>query len=90
MKSIVKLIMAETPKVGKKLTRIGVVILSIVASAQFMESNQIVISIPAEYQGTIDLIKMIVAGLGTFVTGAGISSTKEDPDKITTKNEQKR
>lgn len=84
MKSLFKLIGAKTPAVGKSLAKFGAFLLVVFTSVTVME-NQVIISFPEEYTDYVNAGKMVLAGIGVFLTGAGISSTVEDPDKIVKK-----
>jgi len=78
MKSLIKLIRAHTPRIGKRLAGVGTAFIAV----SFFIGEYFNLEINDPFIQDMQLLKEWFFGTGLFLTGGGIVSTSGDPDKI--------
>lgn len=78
MKKLFKIIKSKTPKVGKKIAKIGASLIGVSLAPEVMPVS----ALPEIPESWLQLAQVILAIIGIFFTGAGVASTVSNPDEL--------
>lgn len=81
MKKFWKLIKSKTPKVGKRIAKIGLGVGAVGVTMEFNQPDMIEL-IPENQRIYFIIAKWIFIIIGTAMAGGGMASTIADPDEI--------
>ena len=86
IKNFLKLAKSKTPKVGRKLTKVGFAIGGAGFALEFTDA-QLIEYIPEEHRIWFIVLKHSMEVIGLLLVGGGVASTEANPDQILDENE---
>jgi hypothetical protein len=80
-KRLIKLAQAKTPKVGRRLQKVGVGFAGASVGVEFMKPD-IYEFVPEHHRVYIIALQLILGAISAIYLGAGITATTANPDEI--------